>query len=334
MSTAPSLETRSGLNQWLLTQSLNRLHGFKYLVGAAATVVLTGSTLLLFKDLQAAVIGITLLLLFGFILVVLEVAHRKANARATAHVAVFVLWSAAILFVLLAGGAVVYVVKNLFISRQSQFTAAEIEVNQLRSQYDSVRGDWEAAVAHRDDPTWPMIATRARAVAADLSAIRDNQLSASFEIYKYRFLGASRMIACHAWTKLQRHEAAELCSGAIQATLEAIRRMELAEQGRQTDKDLRAAADWARSEQQMDRAYRELAVQHAIIFARTSDQQSANGSCAALSHISPDYAALDPPNTSTILQPVLPLCAQNVAALDRAIRLSECPSDTLGCRAR
>ncbi len=184
----------------------------------------------------------------------------------------------------------------------------------LRGVYSGTRGDWEAVVSKPNEQDWPDIATRAADLAHDFEVLDDSQLAPSFQILKYRFLGASRMIACHARTKASVENALSYCRTAITASSHALELIETAEDRKMKSAEHRKAADWVREEKQRDKIHRELTFQNALLYASSKQQSDLTAACCALSNISPAYLKEDPPTSSTVIAQVLPLCTSQPQA--------------------
>ena len=293
-----------GMSRWVVVQALNRLKGFKYVVGvAAALVVLASVGGLLYRDVASAVIGLTFLFLFSFILVLLERAQNHLNGCGAKTLVITMMWAISVLFLILGGLGVLYVGTKLFPATES--SVQELALDGIRADYLNVRGDMEAAMQYPTSPVWSSIATRAGDIVNDLMALPDPSLSPGYQISKYRLIGSARLIECISGEVLSVPAWAERCKAAILATSRSLELIDEANERKLRDRDWRAAADWARNNKLRDRSFRDLAVQNALLFQSTHEQAYADSACHAMTKVSMEYAAADPLEHSTILPTVL-----------------------------
>ncbi len=99
---------------FLIKQSLARLRAFRYVVAAAAAVTLASTVFIALEDLPKAVIGVVFLLMFAFLLIILESSRGTLEKSRPGRVlSLFVLWSIAVLFVGLTTAGGWYVVREI-----------------------------------------------------------------------------------------------------------------------------------------------------------------------------------------------------------------------------
>lgn len=292
------------LSRWVVVQALNRLKGFKYVVGVVAALVLLASVGgLLYRDVASAVIGLTFLFLFAFVLVLLERAQSHLNGSGAKTLVITMMWAISALFLILGVMGVVYVGTKLFPA--TELSVEERALDGIRGDYLNVRGDMEAAMQYPASPVWPSIATRAGDIVSDLTALPDESLSPGYRISKYRLIGSARLIECISGEVLAVAAWAERCKAAVVATSRSLELIEQADKKKLSDRNWRAAAEWARSSRLRDRSLRDLAVQNALLFRAVQELKYADAACRAVTGISAEYAAVDPVEDSTILAGVV-----------------------------